>query len=113
MPLWFWRPVLPSVHFLVHLMPQGERPPSTTKMVQLARWAVSKSTTSLAAQAPLQDPLLQQGVQDAYLSMSQMPRDSSSLSWMGTEGLKWPSRPAVQLPGISQMRKKPRMWSIL
>ena len=29
------------------------------------------------------------------------------------DGLKWPNRPVLQLPGISQMRKKPRIWSIL
>lgn len=41
-----------------------------------------------------------------------MPCDSSSWRVMGCEGLKWPSRPSVQSPGISQMRKKPSMWSI-
>jgi hypothetical protein len=28
------------------------------------------------------------------------------------EGRKWPSMPELQSPGISQMRKKPRMWSM-
>ena len=47
-----------------------------------------------------------------HRSKSQMPCASSSLRVSGWAGRKWPSRPSVQSPGISQMRKKPRMWSI-
>ena len=36
------------------------------------------------------------------------------LTWRdkGMEGRKWPRMPELQSPGISQMRKKPRMWSM-
>ncbi len=51
--------------------------------------------------------------ESARLSVSQMPRASSSLRAIGIDGRKWPSRPVAPSPGISQMRKKPRMWSIL
>ena len=45
--------------------------------------------------------------------MSQRPLASRLARVAGMEGLKWPSSPVTQFPGISQMRKKPRMWSIL
>ena len=48
-----------------------------------------------------------------HLSMSQRPLASRLARVAGMEGLKWPSSPVTQFPGISQMRKKPRIWSIL
>jgi len=48
----------------------------------------------------------------AHRSKSQMPCASSSARVSGCEGRKCPSRPVAQSPGISQMRKKPRMWSM-
>lgn len=48
-----------------------------------------------------------------YLSTSQRPCASRLARVAGMEGRKCPSSPVVQSPGISQMRKKPRMWSIL
>ena len=49
----------------------------------------------------------------ACLSMSHKPCASNPALVACMQGRKWPSNPVQQFPGISQMRKNPKMWSIL